>query len=132
MSAPLRPFDLAARYVKLDDDGRGREVEVDPAFWAEIDARPDFSHGRLVMLAHFTADWPTWEIHPAGDELVVLLSGSMRFVLRLPDGEQVVTMQAGSSCLVPANTWHTAKVDAPCSALFITPCRGTRNAEKPD
>ena len=64
------------------------------------------------MVAHFAADWPTWEIHPAGDE-------------RVP-------MRAGSSCVVPASTWHTARVAAPCSAQFITPCRGTRNAATPD
>jgi mannose-6-phosphate isomerase-like protein (cupin superfamily) len=84
------------------------------------------------MVVHFAADWPTWEIHPDGDELVTMLSGAMDFVLRLPKGDRVVPLRAGSSCVVPANTWHTARVGAPCSAQFITPCRGTRNAATPD
>jgi len=29
-----------------------------------------------------TEDWDHWEMHPAGDELIVLLSGSIDFRLR--------------------------------------------------
>jgi hypothetical protein len=31
----------------------------------------------LVATFAFDADWPTWERHPAGDELVCLLSGEV-------------------------------------------------------
>ena len=53
MAAPPRPFDLANRFVKLDADDRGREVEVDPQFWPQIDHRPEYAHGRLAMVFEF-------------------------------------------------------------------------------
>jgi mannose-6-phosphate isomerase-like protein (cupin superfamily) len=132
MSETPCAFDLEQRYFKLDADDRGHEVEVDPQFWAQIDHRPDYTHGRLVMAFTFTADWSTWEIHPAGDELVTALEGEMQFVLRLPAGDQAVALRAGQSVVVPRGTWHTAKIASHCRALFITPCAGTRNASIPD
>lgn len=126
------PFDLASTYVKLDDDGSGRAVPVDESFWAEIDSRPEFSHGRLVMTFRFERDWPTWEIHPAGAEIVTLLSGAMDLVLALPGGDATVPLRDRATCLVPAGTWHTARVLEPSEALFVTPCAGTRNAASPE
>ena len=132
MADPPRPFDLANRYVKLDADDRGREVEVDADFWPQIDRRPEYSQGRLAMVFEFTRDWPTWEIHPAGEELVCVLEGAMRLVLRLPTGDQALDVRAGDSVLVPRATWHTATQISHCRALFVTPCEGTRNATVPD
>jgi len=129
---PPRPFDLASRYVKLDADDRGREVEVDPQFWPQIDHRPEYSHGRLVMVFEFEKDWPTWEIHPAGEELVCVLEGEMRLILRRPEGDVATEVRAGDTLLVPKATWHTAKLAGRCKALFVTPCEGTRNAAAPD
>ena len=99
MAHPPRPFDLASRYVKLDADDRGREVEVDPQFWPQIDHRPEYSHGRLVMVFEFEKDWPTWEIHPAGEELVCVLEGEMRLILRRPEGDVATEVRAGDSVL---------------------------------
>jgi len=37
----------------------------------------------------------------------------------------------GSSVIVPKGTWHTPKVHAPTSMLFVTPGQGTENLEHP-
>jgi mannose-6-phosphate isomerase-like protein (cupin superfamily) len=132
MSAPPAPFDLASRYVKLDADDRGREVAVDAEFWPQIDLRPEYAHGRLVMVFEFVADWPTWEVHPAGEELVCVLEGAMTLILRLPEGDRALEVGAGQSVLIPCGTWHTARLAQRCRALFVTPCAGTRNAAAPE
>ena len=36
----------------------------------------------------FDVPWPTWEMHPAGDEFVYLLEGDTELALASPDGEQ--------------------------------------------
>jgi mannose-6-phosphate isomerase-like protein (cupin superfamily) len=132
MNSTPAAFDLAHTYVKLDGDVRAQAVPVDPLFWQQIDSRPEFQHGRLVMVFNFTSDWPTWEIHPAGEEVVHVLAGAMEFTLHLPDGDLTQTLTPGATCLVPRNTWHTARVRDRCTALFITPCAGTRNAAHPE
>jgi mannose-6-phosphate isomerase-like protein (cupin superfamily) len=124
-------FDLATTYVKLDADDRGRAVPVDACFWREIDSRPEYAHGRLVMTFTFDRDWPTWEVHPAGEEIVTVLAGEMHFVLHGADGDETFLLRAGETCIVPRNTWHTAKIAGSCTALFVTPCAGTRNAVAP-
>lgn len=34
----------------------------------------DGSERRVISLFNFAEDWPSWEMHPAGDEVVVCLS----------------------------------------------------------
>ena len=80
----------------------------------------------------FDAPWPTWEIHPHGDEFVYLLSGDTDFVLHTDTGEEVVRInEPGSYVMVPKNTWHTARPHAPTTMLFVTPGEGTLNSETP-
>lgn len=84
------------------------------------------------MQFRFTEDWPTWEIHPAGDELVVLLAGKVDMVLRLADGDRVVPLEHRGAVVVPRGTWHTARVHAPSEMLFVTPGEGTENCAPAD
>ena len=88
----------------------------------------------LVSTHEFNGlDWPTWEIHPVGDEIVVLLSGAATFVLRGDDGEARVQLAVpGAYVVVPRNTWHTARVCGTTRMLFITPGEGTENRTDPD
>ena len=46
----------------------------------------DFRHEYLVTTAAYSADWPNWEMHPNGDEIVCLLEGSATMVLAGADG----------------------------------------------
>lgn len=84
------PRDLGTFPVHL---GLGGRAESQPAFtgmdwYAAYCARvaADGKEGRLVSLHHFTADWDSWEMHPAGDEVVVCLSGKMTLVQEQSDG----------------------------------------------
>jgi len=79
---------------------------------------------RLVSAHCFSENWPTWEIHPEGDELVVLLSASAEFKLRLESGDQSVQLRdPGAFLVVPRNTWLTVLVHDSASVLFTTPVR---------
>lgn len=70
-----------------------------------------------------------WEIHPAGQEAVTVLSGRARLILRPEhdgDQEQTVTLEAGTACVVPRNRWHRLEIDGPTDLQSITPRRGSR------
>lgn len=58
----------------------------------------DGVEGRLVSMHTFDAPWTSWEVHPK--------------------------REAVSN---PPRVWHTADVDAPCTALFVTAGLGTEN-----
>lgn len=105
-------------------------VDVSPTIYEALDADFDgFKSHVLVSAYQFESDWPTWEKHPAGDEVVVLLSGSARMLMKTSSGEKAVVLdKAGDYIVVPADTWHTAKVSEPTHMLFITPGEGTEHS----
>ena len=127
---PSRPSDLPhieSTFVVFDSRGTASPIAVTETFWDDLDRRfGDFEGKLLVSSFRFDRDWDTWEIHPTGDEVVCLLSGSFDLVLDAPSGTRTVNLErAGTFMIVPRSTWHTAKVHAPSSALFLTPGRGT-------
>lgn len=125
---------LTTTYVHLGEDRLAREEPLTPEFWPALMAnqRPDLDGGRLVMAFTFDGDWPTWEMHPAGDELVVLLSGEAVLMVRTPSGDVSHSLShAGDFVVVPKGAWHTAKIATHAAMLFATPGEGTENRESP-
>lgn len=127
MSQPSA-YKLLDTYVHLGDSHVATPLEVNESFWPDLTSGK-FDHlgpGRLVSFYQFDSDWDSWEVHPNGDEFVFLFSGSMDFVLDLPEGHTTVPLRTpGEFLLVPRGTWHTARVLAPSSALFVTDGEGT-------
>ena len=107
--------------------------DVSDNFYMELgEDFPDFESHVLIQKYAFDEAWPTWEIHPKGDELVYLLSGDTDMVLSLDGGEEVIRVSTpGEYVIVPKSTWHTARPHAPTSMLFFTPGEGTLNADEP-
>ena len=122
-------FNLADVFVVLTPDKAAETVKNTPTMFEELDSTyGDFKHHELIALFEFQEDWPSWEIHPNGDEVVVLLSGSATFVVKLDDDKREVRLsRPGDSVIVPRGAWHTARIDVPTKLLFITPGEGTLN-----
>jgi len=128
-----RVHQLSEVFVVLQPDLKVATVPVGPTLYEELDQRFDVFRGHVLIAVHaFDSDWPTWEIHPLGDEVVVLLSGAASLVLKCESGEQTLLLDSpGAYVVVPAGTWHTARICGPTRMLFITPGEGTENREVP-
>lgn len=102
-------------------------VPVTPSLYADLERDfASFKHHVLISGYEFSADWSTWERHPAGDEMVLLLSGRVTLTLEAQSGETLVELaDPGSYAIVPRGIWHTARVPVPSRMLFITPGEGT-------
>lgn len=115
--------------------GRGARAEAQPPFdgMAWYDAYTarhagDGAEGRLVSQYTFTQDWASWEMHPAGDEVVICTHGAMVLVQERQDGQVIRTpLAAGEYAITPAGVWHTADIAASATAIFITAGAGTRH-----
>jgi len=81
--------------------------------------------GRLVMIETTAADWSTWECHPLGDEIVIVLEGDGTFIQQVDGGEQHIDVSPGDTIINPKGVWHTADVVSPIKAVYITPCPET-------
>lgn len=120
-------MNLESTFVVLQPDQSAVPVAVTPTIWQELDQHFDDFKGRvLVSCFAFDADWDTWEMHPAGDELVCLLSGRASFEF---EGRGIVAELSvpGTFVIVPRATWHTVHTKVATKMLFITPGEGTKN-----
>ncbi len=123
-------FDLSDVFVHLGAGATATplpDFSWSPEYLARYQERfaADGTDGRLVCVMAQEATWDSWERHPAGDEVVVLLSGRVDLVQELDGDEHVVELQPGQAVINPAGVWHTARVREPGVALFVTPGRGT-------
>jgi quercetin dioxygenase-like cupin family protein len=130
MTTTIESHDL--RSVPLHLGMGSRAVPVPEWGWApeqlaayEKRFASDGSEGRLVMMFEQASSWDSWERHPAGDEVVVLLSGRADLIQELDGRHQRVPMVPGEAVVNPAGVWHTADVHEPGTILTITPGQGT-------
>ena len=121
---PLDPF---ATYVHLHAGGAAVAATRTATFWRDLRSAPDDRivgavHGRDAGDLHPTEA----EMHPHGDELLCLLSGSLDVVLEEPDGDRAVPLRAGQVFVVPRGAWHRLALREPGDLLFVTPATGTQ------
>lgn len=124
--------DLSGQWIHL---GLGATAEPQPPFdgmeWYERYGQrhaDDGAEGRLVSLYTFTEDWDSWEVHPAGAEIVICTDGEITLIQEFPDGRtDRVTLVSGKYAINPPGVWHTADVAKQASAIFITAGEGTQH-----
>jgi quercetin dioxygenase-like cupin family protein len=126
-------FTLDGTYIHLKPDDSARAMEGGDPFWATIQERTDLDEGRLMGVTGQSKDWDHWERHPAGEEILTLLSGEMELILDMDGGEQRAVLKAGQTFIVPRGIWHRALVREPGRLMFVTPGAGTehRRVERP-
>lgn len=123
----MQPIDLADTYLHLDRGADLATIPVDENFWATIGQRADLADGRLMMAASVTADWTGWEMHPEGDEVILVTDGSVR--VHTESGAPVV-VRAPELVVMPAGTWHTIDVIEPARVVTITWGAGTQHRNR--
>ena len=113
-------------YIHLAEDGAARTFSAD-AFWSLSTAEAGQSgQGWLISEYVFTEDWPSWEMHPEGDEFVYLLSGAVELLLERGDTIERIVLDGIGAVLVPRGVWHTAKMRTPSRMLHVTRGAGTQ------
>ena len=124
---------LSSTFLVLDSSLACTEMPVTPTLYEDLDSNfSGFKSCMLVAEYSFSESWPTWEIHPHGDEILYLLEGEAEMRLLDGESERVIKFdQVGSVLKIPKGTWHTARISSPCRMLFITPGEGTRNVVDP-
>lgn len=130
------PFDLSETPIHLDSEVSSHHSAVPlldfgfdgPAFEAYIAKHcRSGAPGRLIMVESSSEDWSFWECHTAGDEVVLVLEGEAQFIQEIRGEERRAAVGPGSTMINPAGVWHTADVNKPLKAVYMTPCPGTQH-----
>ena len=127
--AAAMSLDLATTFVVVEPNLSALPVAVTETIFDELDRRFAGFKGRLLVATfEFDCDWSTWERHPAGDEIVCLMSGRATIVLDRDGTHEIVELEEpGAFVIVPKDTWHLARTSVPTRMLFVTPGEGTQN-----
>ncbi|MEV6549806.1 cupin domain-containing protein [Streptomyces sp. NPDC051597] len=132
----ITPVHLGLGSTAKTVEGFTWDPEVLQAYSAAVAA--DGAEGRLVMIFDGDGDGDGdglgdhWESHPAGDERVVCLSGSVT-VTRDVDGVlDRVLLGPGQATINPAGVWHAVDMQGPTSILAITATLGTDHRPRTD
>lgn len=122
----MTAFELENTYLFIDGAGGVVPAPVTPDFWRTMDSIPNAGDTLITVSGGQGGAWARWEMHPAGDEILVILEGAPRFWFELLDG-RLETVQAapGATVIIPKGAWHRAESTEPYKILFITFGAGT-------
>ena len=101
-----------------------------PSFESYIETHCTQGPGRLIMVETSPVDWPVWERHNKGDEIVILLAGSGEFIQEIDGKHERIKVEQGHAIVNPQGVWHTADVTESITALYMTPADGTEHRER--
>ena len=87
----------------------------------------DGHEGRLVAMHTFEKSWDSWEMHPKGHEVVLCTAGQMTLVQDIGGKTVRTTLKQGEYAINDPGVWHTADIERPATALFITAGVGTEH-----
>lgn len=122
--------DIFGTYLHVKDDGRMVTLPGSESFWEGLagGAYPQLEQGRLMSAFAFSEPWSSWERHPAGEELGLLISGAATVVLDEDGTHREISLSTpGAFVLIPPNVWHTARTAVPATMLFLTAGAGTEH-----
>jgi mannose-6-phosphate isomerase-like protein (cupin superfamily) len=107
----------------LSPDAVAKMVSVDLENATEEPSSPigyfDF-HDCVCGIGSFVGR-PPWELHPAGDELLHILAGESRLIVREGGSEIARTLRTGDLVIVPRDCWHSNFAPTGVTMLFMTP-----------
>lgn len=101
-----------------------------PAFESYIKTHCTDGPGRIMMVETSPVNWPIWERHTLGDEIVIVFSGSGEFIQEIEGNHQRIKVEQGQAIVNPSGVWHTADITEAITALYITPADGTEHRER--
>lgn len=117
--------DLEQAFLSLTGSGRA-DLLPGEHFGIRLSRAPaDMAY--LVGVYPFDTDWPHWEMHPEGHEILVFLEGRLEMTLEQDGARRVVEVGPGQTLIVPPGAWHIARVIEAGRMLGITFGEGTQH-----
>lgn len=117
----IERFDLTQTFARLTDVGDIEAVPLTTTFWRGKGAAA--SGDRFVGIVDFSSSRDlhssSQEVHPDGDELIVLLAGALDVMIDDGSNESAIALDNGHAAVVPRGAWHRLVIREPGRLLFI-------------
>lgn len=124
-------FDPTKTYLDVKAGGTVETIPVSETFWSDLIAGNLTLEGGLFAAHDFDGDFPHWEMHPEGEEILVLLDGAMDVLLEEKGQKRRIELRPQAPCcVIPRGTWHFGIVPDRARVLFITWGEGTQHAAR--
>ena len=121
--------DLKDYCIYLARDGTLRPYAKTAEFFRSSGKSPELIDGRTLALYRVSSPrdvhFPDWEMHPAGDELLLLTSGALSVDVRDGATQRTTPLPSQSAFIVPAGVWHRLIVHEPSVLIAMTPRHNT-------
>ena len=115
--------------IYLARDGAMRRYAKTAGLLRSAGRDPELMDGRMLALYQVNGPedvhCPIWEMHPDGDELLILTSGSLSVECRDGGTGHATPLPPHAAFIVPAGIWHRLIVHASSVMIGITPRHNT-------
>ncbi len=115
--------------IYLARDGTMRSYAKTAEFFRSAGENPELRDGRMLAFFHANGPedvhHPVWEMHPEGDELLILASGSLSVEFREGEMERTAPLAPQAAFILAAGIWHRLIVHEPSVLIVITPRHNT-------
>ncbi len=93
--------------------------------FSSLDARANESLGSFdgssIGIGRYVPGASPWERHNNGDELLLVLDGTVRIEVLAEDSSFRTSLSEGSLFTVPRGRWHQLVAEAPVHILYVSP-----------
>jgi mannose-6-phosphate isomerase-like protein (cupin superfamily) len=107
--------EIANTFIHLCDGGDAEKIKLSPAFWRGNGGTFDRVVGVFEFKSARDLHDTMEEMHPGGDEVLLLISGAIEVVLE----DRSIALEAGQFAIVPRGVWHRLVMRKPGQLLFI-------------
>jgi mannose-6-phosphate isomerase-like protein (cupin superfamily) len=118
---------LTKTFVHLRDGGGAETIKLTPAFWRGGGDKLDRVMGLFAFKSSRDLHPSMEEMHPEGDEILLLVSGAMDVIVKEDGKEKSTALEAGQFAIVPRGAWHRLVMRKPGQLLFINSRKGMQS-----
>jgi len=127
----VEPFSFTGAGVHIPPSGNASLLQAD-AIKSQLRRLPE---GHLLAVFQIASPddlhSDIWEMHPAGDEVLLMLTGELDVEYSDGSCRATSTLESGRGVVMPKGVWHRLLLREPGLLMALSPSHGTQWSRRP-